>query len=106
MFFEQYSHEPYIAVVRFWVHTGEAEQKPDEVAARRVRGVEALGVMDTHLSGRDFFVGDAYSIADIALYAYTHVAHEGGYDLAPFANVSAWLDRVRGQPGHVPITRG
>jgi len=104
MFFEQYSHEPYIATVRFWMHTGAADEKAAEIAARRPRGVEALRVMDGHLASRAFFVGGRYSIADIALYAYTHVAHEGGFDLTPHRHVRAWLDRVRGQPGHVPIS--
>jgi glutathione S-transferase len=106
MFFEQYSHEPYIAVVRFWVHTGAAAQRPDEVAQRRARGYDALAVMEDHLSGRDFFVGDGYTIADIALYAYTHVAHEGGFELDAYPSVRAWLERVKSQPRHIPITEG
>jgi glutathione S-transferase len=106
MFFEQYSHEPYIAVVRHWTHTGEAATRPDEVVARRVRGYEALDVMEAHLVGRDWFSADAYTVADIALYAYTHVAHEGGFDLAAYPRVNAWLDRVRDQPRHIPITQG
>ena len=106
MFFEQYSHEPYIAVVRFWCHTGEAEKRPDEVAARRQRGYDALAVMEDHLHHRDFFAAGRYTIADIALYAYTHVAHEGGFDLAPYTAVNAWLARVRSQPRHIPITQG
>jgi glutathione S-transferase len=103
MFFEQYSHEPYIAVVRHWVHTGVADSQPD-LAERRQRGEAALGVMERHLGGRSFFVGDACSIADVALYAYTHVAHEGGFDLSVFPAIRGWLERVRAQPGHVPIT--
>jgi glutathione S-transferase len=106
MFFEQYSHEPYIAVVRFWCHTGEAEKRPDEVAARRQRGYDALAGMEDHLHHRDFFAAGRYTIADIALYAYTHVAHEGGFDLAPYTAVNAWLARVRSQPRHIPITQG
>jgi len=106
MFFEQYSHEPYIAVVRHWSHTGEAARKPEEVAARRVRGYEALDVMDAELATRDWFAADAYTVADIALYAYTHVAHEGGFDLEPYPHVRTWLDRVRDQPRHIPITEG
>jgi glutathione S-transferase len=105
MFFEQYSHEPYIAVVRFWCHTGEAAKRPDEVAARRARGYDALAVMEDHLHHRDYFVAGRYTIADIALYAYTHVAHEGGFDLAPYPAVNAWLARVRSQPRHIPITQ-
>jgi glutathione S-transferase len=106
MFFEQYSHEPYIAVVRHWCHTGEADAKPEETAVRRARGYEALDVMERHLAGRDWFAADRYSVADIALYAYTHVADEGGFDLARFPQLGAWLDRVRAQPRHIPITQG
>jgi glutathione S-transferase len=106
MFFEQYSHEPYLAVVRFWVHTGVAESRAEEVAVRRARGYDALAVMEDHLHHRDFFAAGRYTIADIALYAYTHVAHEGGFDLEPYPAVSAWLARVRSQPRHIPITRG
>jgi glutathione S-transferase len=104
MFFEQYSHEPFIAVVRFWVHQGLDAGREDEVEERRKRGYEALDVMEEHLHHRDFFVGGRYSIADIALYAYTHVAHEGGFDLAPYPAVNAWLERVRSQPSHIAIT--
>ncbi|MGH0035228.1 MAG: glutathione S-transferase family protein [Myxococcota bacterium] len=106
MFFEQYSHEPYIAVVRFWTHQGQLEDKGDEVEARRAKGYDALAVMEKHLTHRDFFVGSRYSIADIALYAYTHVADEGGFDLSPYPAVRRWLARVAEQPGHVPITQG
>ncbi len=105
MFFEQYSHEPYIAVVRYWVHHGMDVGRELEVAERRKRGYDALSVMETHLDGRDFFVAGRYSIADIALYAYTHVADEGGFDLAPYPELRSWLDRVASQPGHIPITR-
>jgi len=105
MFFEQYSHEPYIAVVRFWVHTGMATRRPAEVAERRERGYQALAVMDRHLEHRRFFVGERYTIADIALYAYTHVAAEGGFELAGFPAVGAWLARVAQQPDHIPITQ-
>ena len=104
MFFEQYSHEPYIAVVRFWCHTGVAASRADEVAARRARGYDALGVMEDHLRRNDFFVAGRYTIADLALYAYTHVAGEGGFDLARYPAVGAWLERVRNQPRHVRIT--
>ena len=106
MFFEQYSHEPYIAVLRHWAKIGVLEERAAEVEARRPRGIEALGVMEGHLAERDFFVGGRYSIADIALYAYTHVAHEGGFDVADFPAVRRWLTRVAEQPGHVPITKG
>jgi len=107
MFFEQYSHEPCIAVVRAWTHwPGRAPKNPDEIAARRARGYEALDVMEDHLHHRDFFAAGRYTIADIALYAYTHVAHEGGFDLAPYPAVNAWLARVQSQPRHIPITQG
>jgi len=105
MFFEQYSHEPNIAVARFWLkHLGMDEARRAALAERQEKGRDALGVMEGHLSGEDFFAGGAYSIADIALYAYTHVAQEGGFELQPYPAVRAWLDRVAGQPGHVLIT--
>jgi glutathione S-transferase len=106
MFFEQYSHEPYIAVVRFWMHTGQVAKHRRELEERRRRGYEALDVMEEHLSRNRFFVADTYTIADIALYAYTHVADEGGFDLAEYPAVRAWLERVRAQPRHIPITQG
>ena len=99
MFFEQYSHEPYIAVARFWTHF---LGKPVD-AEKIERGYQALDVMERHLASRRFFVGERYTIADIALYAYTHVAHEGGFDLVAYPNIRAWLSRVAAEPGHVPI---
>ena len=72
----------------------------------RPRGYDALGVMEEHLKSREWFVGDRYSIADIALYAYTHVADEGGFDLSNYPAIRAWLERVKSQPRHIPITRG
>ena len=102
MFFEQYSHEPYIAVVRRMVHMDGVPADPDRVE----RGYQALGVMEDHLTSRRFFVDDRYSIADIALYAYTHVAAEGGFDLGGYPAVQGWLARVRELPRHVPITQG
>jgi glutathione S-transferase len=105
MFFEQYSHEPYIAVVRFWYHSGTVEQNRAQLAERVDRGYQALGVMERHLAGRRWFVGDRYTIADIALYAYTHVAPEGKFDLGPYPSVRAWLERVHAQPRHIPITQ-
>ncbi|GBF28334.1 disulfide-bond oxidoreductase YfcG [bacterium MnTg02] len=105
MFFEQYSHEPYIAVARFW-----RVFSPDGGAAKEDRfpewmelGNQALTVMERHLSNNRFFAGDDYTIADIALYAYSHVAHEGGFELAPYPNIKAWLARVAEQPRHVTI---
>jgi glutathione S-transferase len=106
LFFEQYSHEPYIAVLRFWHHAGLLERNRHAVPERRERGYQALGVMQGHLASRRFFVGERYTIADIALYAYTHVAHEGGFELGGYPAIGAWLERVRIQPGHVPITAG
>jgi glutathione S-transferase len=108
MFFEQYSHEPNIATVRFWI-THKVTPTPLielSIPAKRKNGEAALGVMEGHLATRRFFVGERYSIADIALYAYTHVAHEGGFDLAPYPHVRAWIERVAAQPGYIPITRG
>jgi len=105
MCFEQYSHEPNIATARFWLHyLGVTEERRAAFEQKRVLGYAALGVMEQHLEGRTFFVGERYSIADIALYAYTHVADEGGFDLAPYPAIRAWLERVRAQPRHVPIT--
>src|ERR1700754_2097056 len=103
LFFEQYSHEPNIAVLRFWAH---AEIKPDprEALAKFNGGIAALEAMERHLAGRAFFVGDGPTVADIALYAYTHVADEGGFELGRFPAVEAWLERVRALPGYVPIT--
>jgi glutathione S-transferase len=106
LFFEQYSHEPYIAVLRFWTHQGLLARNRFEIAGRRERGYQALGVMESHVAGRRFFVAERYTIADIALYAYTHVAHEGGFELDGYPAVRAWLARVREQPGHVPIREG
>ncbi len=106
MFFEQYSHEPYIAVARFWLHIkpgGRAEKTDADIAGWMERGNQALGVMESHLSGADFFAGGRYSIADIALYAYTHMAGDGGFDLTPYPGIQAWLKRVRAVPGHVAI---
>ncbi len=102
LFFEQYSHEPFIATLRFWYFSGQAEQRKREIEERTPRGYEALGVMETHLSGREFFV-DSYGVADIALYAYTHVAHEARFDLSAYPAVNAWLERVPAQPGHIPM---
>jgi glutathione S-transferase len=106
MFFEQYSHEPYIAVLRTWLHLGLGGAGDEEIQQRRERGYAALDVMEGHLRDRDFFVADRYTIADIALYAYTHVAHEGGFDLSGRSALDAWLARVRRQPRHIPIERG
>ena len=102
MFFEQYSHEPYVAVARFWLPKG-IEVDPETLAERQRVGYLAFDAMEGQLAGRSYLVGERYSIADIALYAYTHVADEGGFDLASFPAIRAWLDRVAAQPGHVTI---
>jgi glutathione S-transferase len=106
MFFEQYSHEPYIAVARFWLHFAkpeELEKKRHLVPEWHAKGNAALGVMEGHLKTHDWFAGNAYSIADIALYGYTHSAADGGFDLSEFPAVSAWVARVAAQPGHVRL---
>ena len=103
-FFEQYQHEPSIAVVRFLLaYSGEAEKHADRIREQTANGYVALDAMERHLTGRAFLVGDRYSVADISLYAYTHVAHEGGFDLAPYPAIRAWLDRVARQDGHITI---
>ena len=102
-FFEQYDHEPNIAVARFWeladLHPPAAERE-----AKRTGGERALAAMEGHLAGREFLVGDRYTIADISLYAYTHVAPEGGFTLEPYPAVREWLARVAAQPGHIAIS--
>ncbi len=106
LFFEQYSHEPYIATSRFWISLlGKADEYRDAINQKREPGYAALTVMETHLSDRKFFVGERYTIADIGLFAYTHVADEGGFDLTRFPAIRAWLERVQAQPQHIPITQ-
>jgi glutathione S-transferase len=101
MFFEQYSHEPYIAVARYWRHL-EGKEPPEAVTGQiEDRGYTALRVMEQRLAETPFFAGDTYSIADIALYAYTHVAHEGGFSLEQFPNIRAWLTRTAATPRFV-----
>lgn len=104
LFWEQYSHEPNIATVRHWVaHLPPDPERDRQLPRKRELGVRALGVMEGHLAGRDWLVGGRPSVADLALYAYTHVAGEGGFDLSPFPALRAWLGRVSALPGHVPI---
>jgi len=110
LFFEQYSHEPYIATVRFLLHyksqtQAEAEQYREVIEQKRPPGYAALTILENHLAKHPFLVGDRYSIADIALYAYTHVADEGGFELERFPAILAWLGRVQAQPGHMKITQ-
>lgn len=104
MFFEQYSHEPYVAVVRFWHFAKRLEENRAALSDKMQRGYDALAVMEEHLAANDYFAGGRYSIADIALYAYTHVADEGGFALSRFPAIGRWLERVAAQPGHVKIT--
>jgi glutathione S-transferase len=106
MFFEQYSHEPYIAVARFWLAfapAAELDRKRHLVPEWHAKGHAALGVMQTHLARHDWFAGGRYSIADIALYAYTHCAADGGFDLSAYPDVRAWLARVARTSRHVPL---
>jgi glutathione S-transferase len=105
MFFEQYDHEPAIAVVRFWLaYSGRPQEEfADRLDERRAAGYRALDAMELGLGERTWFVGDGMTLADIVLYAYTHVAHEGGFDLGGYPAINAWLDRVAGERGHVPI---
>ena len=103
-FWEQYRHEPAIAVARF-IHHYKMNTRSGELPALMEKGADALSVMDAHLAGRDWFVGDACSLADVSLYAYTHVAEEGGFSLVKYPNVTAWLARFAGQSGHIAIDR-
>ncbi|HEY1508418.1 MAG TPA: glutathione S-transferase family protein [Solirubrobacteraceae bacterium] len=104
LFFEQYSHEPYIAVARFWKLFDVSPPTSSDYETRMKAGTAALKAMDRHLTDRPYLVGERYTIADIALYAYTHVAPEGGFELEPYPGIGAWLRRVATEPGHVPIT--
>lgn len=108
MFWEQYNHEPNVATVRFWLaFVGDdrlTPQQREQLPARRAAGEAALRLMDEHLERREWFVGGAASLADIALYAYTHVAEDGGgFRLGDYPAVQAWLARVAAQPGYLPI---
>src|SRR5882672_10930272 len=104
MFFEQYDHEPAIAVARFWLaYSGRADEFADRLPERTAAGHRALAAMERHLDGREFLVGESLTLADLALYAYTHVAPEGGFDLEPYPAVRSWLARVASEPGHVTI---
>jgi glutathione S-transferase len=105
MFFEQYEHEPSIAVARYIRHLlPPGHPREAELPRLLERGNAALAVMEDHLASRPFLVGERCSIADLALYAYTHVADEGGFCLLSFPAVRGWLNRVAAEPGHVPIT--
>lgn len=106
MFFEQYSHEPNIAVLRFWYHVRDSfsELEKKLIPQKEKAGYAALDVMEQQLSHTDWLVGDAMTVADIALFAYTHVADEGGFDLSKYAGINAWIDRVKAVDGFAPIT--
>jgi len=107
MFFEQYNHEPNIATLRFWfAYVGEGNLTPQQraqIPAKRIAGEDALALMDRHLADREWFAGDACTLADISLYAYTHVAEAGGFRLHDYPRVCAWLDRLAALPGYVPM---
>ena len=101
---EQYDHEPAIAVVRFWLkYSGRAHEFAGRIDERMAAGYRARGAMERHLRNREVFVGSTISLADIALYAYTHVAPEAGFELSRYPRIQAWIDRVAAVPGHVPI---
>ena len=104
LFFEQYMHEPYIATARFIQrYLGNPESRQEELQAKRKKGYEAIAVMEGHLSCHDFFVGDAYSIADVALFAYTHVAEEGGFSLTDTPHIRRWIDQVSKQEAFIKL---
>jgi len=104
MFFEQYEVEPSIAVARFWITLlGERDRYVAELESKRRAGNRALAALDAHLDGREWLVGDAFTVADISVYAYTHLAEEGDFDLGEYPNVRAWIGRVAAVPGHVPL---
>jgi glutathione S-transferase len=104
MFFEQYDHEPAIAVARFWVaYSGTPERYADRLDERRAAGYKALDAMERHLAAHDWLVGDGMTLADISLYAYTHVADEGGFELTRYPAIGSWLARVAAEPGHITI---
>jgi glutathione S-transferase len=102
-FFEQYEHEPNVAVARKWLSYSDGKYDPGALEIRQTNGYKALDAMERHLAGREFLVGSRYSLADISLYAYTHVADKGGFDLKRYPAISAWLKRVAAQPGHIKI---
>jgi glutathione S-transferase len=104
MFFEQYSHEPYVAVARFIMKdVPRTDPRHQDLPRLRERGYRAFAVMEKHLQKQAFFAADGYSVADIALFAYTHVAADGGFDLSPYQAIRDWLGRVQTQPGFVAM---
>lgn len=104
MFFEQYSHEPYIATSRFIIqYLGNPAAKQIDLEQKRGGGVSALSIMEQQLGEHDYVCGDAFNIADIALFAYTHVANEGGFDLDDFPSIRNWIERIESRPQHIPM---
>ncbi len=107
LFFEQYSHEPFIATSRYWISIlGKADEYFEALQEKQEGGYAALEIMENHLTGKNFFVGERYTVADIALFAYTHVADEGGFDLSRFTAIQAWIERIKAQPRHIGIGEG
>ena len=106
MFFEQYSHEPYIATSRFIIkYLGNPKDKQAVLEEKKIGGLAALGIMEQKLTDQAFFTGDNFNIADIALYAYTHVADEGGFELGEYPNIRTWIERIEGRPNFVPMAK-
>lgn len=106
MFFEQYSHEPFIATSRYWISILHEEEKYREQLKEKIRsGYAALEGMERHLKENDYFVSNKYSIADIALYAYTHVAEEGNFELSRYPRINTWLQRIEDQNGYINIKK-
>ena len=107
MFFEQYNHEPNVATLRFWLSIiGESnltEQQRGQIMAKRIAGCEALRVMDEHLGRSDWMAGDSVTLADIALFPYTHVAEQGGFGLADYPHICSWIERIQSLPGFIPM---
>ena len=108
MFWEQYNHEPNIATLRFWKdwvgHANLSEAQKLQIPLKREAGEAALKLMNDHLKARDWFVGTTMSLADICLFAYTHVAEEGGFELHKYPRVQGWIERVKGQPYYIPMS--
>jgi glutathione S-transferase len=106
MFFEQYEIEPNLAVARFWIAIlGQRDEKASELEPKWAGGNRALGILEEHLADRDWLVGSEFSIADISVYGYVHTANEGGFDLAQYPAVRAWIDRVAARPGYVSMSQ-
>jgi len=106
MFFEQYSHEPYIATSRFIMqYLGNPADKQIDLQQKRAGGISALNVMEQRLGEHDYVSGDAFNIADIALFAYTHVSSEGGFDLDDFPHIRSWIERIKSRPRHIPMVK-